>query len=104
VEKRRRPKWTVIFLRDLDENHAPALCAACFGAESISGQWIAQMAGIATLLGVIFPMTYGANWLLNRIWPYRVPPEAERQGLDLSELGANAYPELASHLEDLSQR
>lgn len=67
-------------------------------------QWMAQIAGIATLLGVIFPMTYLGNWILNRIWPYRVSPDAERQGLDLSELGANAYPELATHLEDFTQR
>ena len=71
---------------------------------SNGAQWVAQFAGIAMLLGVIFPMTYLGNWILNRFWPYRVSRDAERQGLDLSELGANAYPELATHLEDFTQR
>ena len=68
------------------------------------GQWLAQLAGIATLLGFVFPLTYGINWALNRISPYRVTLDGERQGMDLHELGANAYPELASHLEDFTQR
>jgi Amt family ammonium transporter len=64
-------------------------------------QWLAQVIGIATLLGFIFPMIYGSNWVLNRIVPYRAAPDGERQGMDLHELGANAYPEMGSHLEDL---
>ena len=43
-------------------------------------------------------------WLLNRALPLRVPVEGERQGMDLHELGANAYPELASHIEEFTQR
>ena len=58
------------------------------------GQFTAQLAGVATLLGLVFPMTYGINWVLNRLTPYRVSPDGERQGMDLHELGANAYPEL----------
>jgi len=67
-------------------------------------QLLAQLVGIAALLGFVFPFTYGINLLLNRFIPYRVQPEGERQGLDLHELGANAYPELAGHLEDFLQR
>lgn len=69
-----------------------------------NGQWIAQLAGIATLLGFVLPTTYGLNWLINRFWPYRVTVDGERNGMDLHELGANAYPELASHSEDFMQR
>jgi Amt family ammonium transporter len=69
-----------------------------------NGQWIAQLAGIATLLGFVLPTTYGLNWLLNHFWPFRVTPDGERNGMDLHELGANAYPELASHSEDFTQR
>jgi ammonium transporter, Amt family len=65
------------------------------------GQWLAQMVGVATLLGFVFPLIYGSNWVLNRIVPYRVGLDGERQGMDLHELGANAYPEMGSHLEDL---
>jgi len=31
------------------------------------GQFIAQLVGVATLLGFILPMTYSLNWLLGRI-------------------------------------
>jgi ammonia channel protein AmtB len=54
----------------------------------VPGQWLAQLVGIATLIGFVLPLTYGLNWLLNRLYPYRVAPEGERQGMDLYELGA----------------
>jgi len=63
------------------------------------GQLMAQLVGIATLLGCMLPMTYGLNWLLNWVSPQRVAPEAERHGMDLYELGAGAYPEFLSHDE-----
>jgi len=34
----------------------------------------------------------------------RVAPEGERQGLDLHELGAGAYPDFVSHNDDFLQR
>jgi Amt family ammonium transporter len=64
------------------------------------GQWLAQLVGLATLLGFILPLTYGLNWLLNRFYMQRVAPEGERQGMDLYELGAGAYPEFLTHNED----
>ncbi len=70
----------------------------------VSGQWLAQLVGIATLLGFVLPLTYGLNWALNLVYPYRVLPEAERQGLDLHELGAGAYPEFVTHTEEFTQR
>ncbi len=69
-----------------------------------SGQWMAQLAGVATLLGFVLPASYGLNWALNRVYPQRVAVEGERQGLDLYELGAGAYPDFMSHNEDLWQR
>jgi ammonia channel protein AmtB len=60
--------------------------------------------GVATLVGFVLPLTYGLNWLLNYISPQRVAQDGERQGMDLQELGANAYPEQVSHLEDFGQR
>jgi ammonia channel protein AmtB len=44
------------------------------------------------------------NWLLNLVLPQRVAAEAERQGTDLFELGAGAYPEFVTHREDYFQR
>ncbi len=69
-----------------------------------AGQWLAQLVGIATLLGFVLPLTYGFNWLLNRIYPQRVAMEGERQGMDLHELGAGAYPEFITHTEEFMQR
>jgi ammonium transporter, Amt family len=78
------------------------LAAGIFAGNS--GQLIAQIVGIATLLGFVFPMTYGLNWLLNKLIPYRVSPDGERQGLDLHELGADAYPEFVVHADEFMQR
>ncbi len=69
-----------------------------------SGQWLAQLVGVATLLGFVLPLTYGLNWLLNRIYRQRVDREGERQGMDLFELGAGAYPEFDIHGDEFLQR
>ena len=68
------------------------------------GQLLAQLVGVATLLGLILPLTYGLNWLLGRFIPYRVSVDGERQGLDLHELGADAYPEFVVHADEFMQR
>ncbi len=52
----------------------------------------------------MLPLTYGLNLLLNRFYPQRVTPEGERQGMDLYELGAGAYPEFLTHSEEFTQR
>jgi Amt family ammonium transporter len=67
------------------------------------GQLIAQVVGVATLLGFVLPLTYSLNWLLNRFFPQRIPPEEERHGADLYELGAGAYPEFMTHTDEFSQ-
>jgi Amt family ammonium transporter len=72
--------------------------------EPARGQWLAQVVGIATLLGFVLPLTYGLNWLLNRFVRQRVPLEGERLGMDVYELGATAYPEFVTHTEDFMPR
>jgi ammonium transporter, Amt family len=69
-----------------------------------SGQWLAQLIGVATLLGFVLPLTYGVNRLLNRFYPFRVSVEGERQGMDLHELGAGAYPEFVTHTDEFLPR
>jgi len=69
-----------------------------------SGQWLAQLIGVATLLGFVLPLTYGVNRLLNHFYPFRVSIEGERQGMDLHELGAGAYPEFITHTDDFLPR
>jgi Amt family ammonium transporter len=49
-------------------------------------------------------MTFGLNWVLNRILPYRVDSGGEQQGMDLHELGAGAYPEFMVQGDDFFQR
>lgn len=68
------------------------------------GQLVAQLIGMASLIGFVFPLIYGVHWALNRLSPYRVAPEGEWQGLDLYELGAGAYPEFVSHGEEFMPR
>ena len=81
------------------------LAAGLIGsAASGHGQLLAQIVGIATLLGFVFPLTYGLNWLLDRVHRQRVEHEGERQGMDLFELGAGAYPEFVTHNDETSQR
>jgi Amt family ammonium transporter len=70
----------------------------------VSGQWLAQLIGVATLLGFVLPLTYGVNRLLNRFYPFRVSIEGERQGMDLHELGAGAYPEFVTHTDEFLPR
>ena len=69
-----------------------------------SGQWLAQLVGVATLIGFVLPLTFGLNWLLNRIYPLRVAVDGEREGMDLYELGAGAYPEFATHSDEFMPR
>jgi ammonium transporter, Amt family len=68
------------------------------------GQWLAQLVGIATLLGFVLPLTYTLNWLLNRIYRQRVDREGELQGMDLFELGSGAYPEFDIRGDEYLQR
>jgi ammonium transporter, Amt family len=68
-------------------------------AGNSSGQLLAQLTGVATLLGFVLPQTYALNWLLNRFYPQRISVDGERQGMDLHELGAGAYPDFMTHDE-----
>lgn len=65
-----------------------------------SGQVLAQLLGIAALLGVFLPLAYLLFALLNRIIPFRVDPDGERIGMDLHELGGGAYPEFVIHRDE----
>jgi Amt family ammonium transporter len=65
-----------------------------------SGQFLAQLIGISTLLGLVFPVVYLLFWLLDRIVPFRVDADGERLGMDLHELGGGAYPEFVVHRDE----
>ncbi len=74
------------------------LAAGIFSSQS--GQLIAQLVGIATLLGLLLPLVYLLFWILNRFVPFRVDPDGERIGMDLHELGGGAYPEFVIHRDE----
>jgi len=64
------------------------------------GQLLAQLIGIAVLLGFFLPLVYFLLLGLNRLVPFRADYDSERIGMDLSELGGNAYPEFVMHRDD----
>ncbi len=66
----------------------------------LPGQFLAQLVGIAALLGLALPLVYLLFWLLDRAVPLRVDPDGERIGMDLHELGGGAYPEFVIHRDD----
>ena len=101
--------WGLLALGLFARFHGPVLnIAGDVGSAATLGnpsrQWLAQLIGVATLLGFVLPLTYTVNWILNRIYPFRVSVEGERQGMDLHELGAGAYPEFVTHTEDFIPR
>jgi Amt family ammonium transporter len=58
-----------------------------------AGQLVAQLIGVATLVGFVFTFSFVLNAILDAVWGHRVAPEVELQGLDIPEMGALGYPE-----------
>ena len=65
---------------------------------------LAELVGVATLVGFLFPLIHGLNLLLNRFVPYRVDRDGDWQGMDIRELGAGAYPEFVIHADEFVPR
>ncbi len=57
------------------------------------GQLVAQLIGVATLIGFIFTFGFVINLLIDWVVGQRVAPKAELEGLDLPEMGVLGYPE-----------
>jgi len=57
------------------------------------GQLVAQLVGVATLVGFVFSFSYVVNVIVNLVVGQRVSAKAELAGLDLPEMGALGYPE-----------
>ncbi len=60
-----------------------------------AGQLVAQLIGVATLLGFVFTMSFVLNAVLEAVWGHRVTAKVELEGLDIPEMGALGYPEFA---------
>ena len=56
-------------------------------------QLVAQLIGCATLVGIVFTISYVLNWLVDVFIGQRVGAANELEGLDLPEMGALGYPE-----------
>src|SRR6266478_1819581 len=56
-------------------------------------QLVAQLVGCATLVGIIFTLSYVFNWIVDVVVGQRVGAATELQGLDIPEMGALGYPE-----------
>lgn len=67
---------------------------------SHAGQLLAQLIGIAALIGVVLPLVYFLFALLNLAVRFRVDSDGERIGMDLHELGGGAYPEFVVHRDE----
>jgi Amt family ammonium transporter len=57
------------------------------------GQLVAQLVGIATLVGFVFTFSFILNWLLDIFMGQRVSAQSEIEGLDIPEMGQLGYPE-----------
>jgi Amt family ammonium transporter len=65
---------------------------------------LAQLIGVATLVGFLLPLIHGANLLINRFLPYRTDRDGDWQGMDIRELGSGAYPEFVIHADEFVPR
>ncbi len=65
---------------------------------------LTELVGIATVLGLVFPLLHALNLLLDRLVPFRVGRDGDWQGMDIAELGSGAYPEFVVHADEFVPR
>jgi ammonium transporter, Amt family len=58
-----------------------------------AGQLVAQLMGVATLIGFVFTFSFVVNLVIDAVMGQRVSARTELEGLDLPEMGALCYPE-----------
>jgi Amt family ammonium transporter len=58
-----------------------------------AGQLVAQLIGVATLVGLVFTFSFCVNWIVDKVIGQRVSAKSELEGLDLPEMGQLGYPE-----------
>lgn len=75
-----------------------------FAGGTRGGHVMAQLVGVASLLGFMLPLIHAGNLLLDRFVPYRVDRDGDWQGMDIRELGAGAYPEFVVHADEFVPR
>jgi Amt family ammonium transporter len=55
--------------------------------------FIGQLTGVALIAGFTYAASFGTILLINRFMPIRASDEEQDAGLDVSEIGVEAYPE-----------
>ena len=58
-----------------------------------ASQLVAQLLGVATLVGFVFSFAFVVNLAIDKVVGQRVSAKAELEGLDLPEMGQLGYPE-----------
>jgi Amt family ammonium transporter len=58
-----------------------------------AGQLVAQLIGVATLIGFVFTFSFVVNLVIDAVVGQRVGAKVELEGLDIPEMGALGYPE-----------
>jgi Amt family ammonium transporter len=58
-----------------------------------ASQLVAQLIGVATLVGFVFTFSFVVNLVVDFLVGQRTSAKAELEGLDLPEMGALGYPE-----------
>jgi ammonium transporter, Amt family len=58
-----------------------------------AGQLVAQLVGVATLVGFVFTLSFIFALVVDLLVGQRTSAKSELEGLDLPEMGAMAYPE-----------
>jgi Amt family ammonium transporter len=64
-----------------------------------AGQLVAQLMGVATLIGFVFTFSFVLNMVIEAVWGHRVTAKIELEGLDIPEMGALGYPEFVLKAE-----
>jgi Amt family ammonium transporter len=59
--------------------------------------------GVATLLGFVFVMSFTLNQFVDWFVGHRVSAKTELEGLDIPEMGAEAYPDFVLRTEMMMQ-
>jgi Amt family ammonium transporter len=64
------------------------------------GQLVAQLIGVATLIGFVFSFSFALNMIIEAFWGHRVTAKIELEGLDIPEMGALGSPEFVLKPEE----
>jgi len=68
-----------------------------------AGQLVAQLIGVATLIGFVFSFSFVLNLAIEAFWGHRVSAQVELEGLDIPEMGALGYPEFVLRSESVGE-